>query len=235
MAHDKPNRRKSFAQHCSKGWILGTSPEHYRCWEHWSKDTRTTRITATAFFKHKYITNPTVTPADAITSAAANLAHTIENNIKLKHLNQTKINDLQRLQRILQSTASNTKETTNQYEHVPELITGYDNDSDEDNNEPSPRVIPQPRVIPSPIPAPPPRVTPTEDTHHIEFEYLNESNTSTPAQNTRSHKIRTITQDTILNAINIHQGHLSAQRASQRQYPKEALAAVLNEETGELM
>ena len=31
MAHDKPNRRKSFAQHCSKGWILGTSPEHYRC------------------------------------------------------------------------------------------------------------------------------------------------------------------------------------------------------------
>ena len=35
--------------------------------------------------------------------------------------------------------------------------------------------------------------------------------------------------------INIHRGHFSAQQASQRKFPKEALAAVLNEETGELM
>ena len=72
MTHDKPNRRKTFAKHCSKGWILGTSPEHYRCWIHWSNDTRTTRITATTFLKHKYLTNPTVTPVNAITAAAAN-------------------------------------------------------------------------------------------------------------------------------------------------------------------
>ena len=32
LTHDKPHRRKTFAQHCSKGWVLGTSPEHYKCW-----------------------------------------------------------------------------------------------------------------------------------------------------------------------------------------------------------
>ena len=31
MINDKPSRRKTFAQHCSKGFVLGLSPEHYRC------------------------------------------------------------------------------------------------------------------------------------------------------------------------------------------------------------
>ena len=29
LTHDKPNRRKTFAQHCSKGWVINTPPEHY--------------------------------------------------------------------------------------------------------------------------------------------------------------------------------------------------------------
>ena len=36
LVYDKPNRRKSFAPHCSKGWVLGTSHEHYRCWKIWA-------------------------------------------------------------------------------------------------------------------------------------------------------------------------------------------------------
>eukprot|EP00804_Cyclotella_cryptica_P006238 CCRYP_010107-RA/>CCRYP_010107-RA protein AED:0.28 eAED:0.28 QI:0/-1/0/1/-1/1/1/0/563 len=65
LAHDKPHRRKTYAQHCSRGWIIGTSTEHYRCWKIWSPTTRSTRIAATVFFKHKYLTNPSVTPTDA--------------------------------------------------------------------------------------------------------------------------------------------------------------------------
>ena len=29
MIHDKPSRIKTFAQQCSKGFVLGSSPEHY--------------------------------------------------------------------------------------------------------------------------------------------------------------------------------------------------------------
>ena len=30
LVHDKPHRRKTFSEHCSKGYVLGTSFEHYR-------------------------------------------------------------------------------------------------------------------------------------------------------------------------------------------------------------
>ena len=36
LVHDKPNRRKTYAQHCPTGWVIGTSPEHYWCWKVWS-------------------------------------------------------------------------------------------------------------------------------------------------------------------------------------------------------
>eukprot|EP00804_Cyclotella_cryptica_P008141 CCRYP_004620-RA/>CCRYP_004620-RA protein AED:0.40 eAED:0.40 QI:0/-1/0/1/-1/1/1/0/243 len=69
LVHDKPHRCKTYAQHCSRGWIIGTSTEHYRCWKIWSPTTRSTRIAATVFFKHKYLTNPSVTPTDALIAA----------------------------------------------------------------------------------------------------------------------------------------------------------------------
>ena len=64
MVHDKPAKRKSFAH-----WVLSTSPLHYRCWQIWMKETRASRISGTVFFKHKYLTNPTASPADAIVAA----------------------------------------------------------------------------------------------------------------------------------------------------------------------
>ena len=32
LVHDKPKKTRTFAEHCSKGFILGTSFEHYRDW-----------------------------------------------------------------------------------------------------------------------------------------------------------------------------------------------------------
>ena len=32
IVHDKPKRRGNFAEHCSKGFFLGTAFEHYRSW-----------------------------------------------------------------------------------------------------------------------------------------------------------------------------------------------------------
>eukprot|EP00804_Cyclotella_cryptica_P019039 CCRYP_014449-RA/>CCRYP_014449-RA protein AED:0.30 eAED:0.29 QI:0/0/0/0.75/0/0/4/0/637 len=105
LVHNKPHRRKSFAQHCTKGWVLGTLPEHYRCWTIWTTKTRTTWISASVFFKHKYITMPMVTPADAIIAAAANLVHALQVNIPAQHLGATKLHDLKRLHGILHDAA----------------------------------------------------------------------------------------------------------------------------------
>jgi hypothetical protein len=43
--------------------------------------TRATRVSDTAFFKHKYLTNPSVSPKDQIIAAAARLTNTIQGTI----------------------------------------------------------------------------------------------------------------------------------------------------------
>ena len=74
--------------------------------------------------------------------------------------------------------------------------------------------------------APPPRVIPTITQDEV-------SHNTTLAQNTQSQ--RTITQETMLHMINIQDKPFTAKLAASRQFPKEALAAVLNKETGKLM
>jgi hypothetical protein len=81
MVHDKPHKRRTFTKHCSKAFVLGTSTEHYRCWKFWTVSTRATRVSGTAFFKHKYLTNPSVTPKDQIIAVAARLTNAIQGTI----------------------------------------------------------------------------------------------------------------------------------------------------------
>ena len=71
--HIKPNRRRTLGEHSMDGWYLQTSPEHYRCHVVFVKKTQSKRITDTLFFKHKYITQPEVTPADMIIKAYRDL------------------------------------------------------------------------------------------------------------------------------------------------------------------
>jgi hypothetical protein len=61
--------------------VLGTSTEHYQCWKLWTVSTQATCISGTAFFKHKYLTNPSVTPEDQIIAAAAPLTDAIQGTI----------------------------------------------------------------------------------------------------------------------------------------------------------
>ncbi len=44
LVHDKPHNCRTFVEHCKKAFVLGTSPDHYRCWKFWSTTTRTTQI-----------------------------------------------------------------------------------------------------------------------------------------------------------------------------------------------
>ena len=63
LFHDKSQKRRTSSEHCSKGWVLGNLFEHYHSWTMWMKTTQVLRISATVFHKHKFISNPAVTPA----------------------------------------------------------------------------------------------------------------------------------------------------------------------------
>ena len=76
--HVKPKQRKLWGKHSKDGWYLGMSDEHYCCHVVFVRKTRSKRVSDTVFFKHKYITQPTVTPADAIVKALQNLARAIK-------------------------------------------------------------------------------------------------------------------------------------------------------------
>jgi hypothetical protein len=76
--HIKPSRRKTFGEHSGDGYYLMTSPEHYRTHVVFVKRMRAKRLADTVFFKHKYITQPTVTSADVIVSACHKLLDAVK-------------------------------------------------------------------------------------------------------------------------------------------------------------
>ena len=65
MIHENPSRRKTSARHCSKGFVLVSSPEYYQCWNLCTTSMNATRVSGTVFFNHNYITNPETTQTDA--------------------------------------------------------------------------------------------------------------------------------------------------------------------------
>ena len=69
QVHEKTDKRGTWLYHSVDGWYLNTSPEHYRTHRCYVKDTRAERLTDTAQFSHKRITNPEVTAADKVMHA----------------------------------------------------------------------------------------------------------------------------------------------------------------------
>ncbi len=65
-AHVTPNKRETWVPHTASGFYIGNAWEHYHCHEIYICDTKHTRTCLTTFFKHKYLTMPTITPADAL-------------------------------------------------------------------------------------------------------------------------------------------------------------------------
>eukprot|EP00804_Cyclotella_cryptica_P020576 CCRYP_003416-RA/>CCRYP_003416-RA protein AED:0.30 eAED:0.30 QI:0/0/0/1/1/1/3/0/460 len=207
------------------GWVIGTSTEHYRCWKIWSPATRSTRIAATVFFKHKHLTNRSISPADALIAAAANLTHVIQHNAKAKHVGAKNLHDLQRLQQFFSDTAKQQliarappKPVTShaQPPRVPTPmplptipVVSDDKDSDEEL-EPPPRV-PAHRPVPS-MPCPQPTTAP-------------------PALNTCS-RARSITHETMLHILATLHINITAAQATQRRYPTGMLHTVLDDKTG---
>jgi hypothetical protein len=69
--HWKTNKQGTWAYHSIDGWYLFTSPEHYHTHTCYVKATKSERHLDTVHFKHKNITNPTITHADKVMQALA--------------------------------------------------------------------------------------------------------------------------------------------------------------------
>ena len=93
-----PEERRSFGTHSIESWYIGTSPDHYRCHKVFVKETKAVRITDTLLFHHKEITQPTVTVADALVTAAANLTEAVKthmtNDLSTLNLSELSIHTL---------------------------------------------------------------------------------------------------------------------------------------------
>ena len=74
----------------------------------WVKGTGAVRSTDTVFFKHKHITNPTVTPADAIVNASKDLTAALKGNVP-GSLGATSLDDLKQLEEIFAQKAKSYK------------------------------------------------------------------------------------------------------------------------------
>jgi hypothetical protein len=111
QVHKSNERRGTWADNAIDGWFLQTSPKHYCCRIVYVKNTRSKRVSDTVHFKHKYITQPTLTPEDTIVKAINDLTHTLKENRNTKGILQIeallKMNELFNKQ--LTSTAKATE------------------------------------------------------------------------------------------------------------------------------
>ena len=102
------SQRKTWYDHSVKAWLHGTSNDHYCCWRLWMQRTRATRISGIVFSKHKYISNPTVTAADAVMAAAQNMADALKTRMN-RHLGKKSLTTLYNLQKSFAHAAANKK------------------------------------------------------------------------------------------------------------------------------
>ena len=237
--HIKPSRRKTFGEHSSDGWYLRTLPEHYRTHVVLVKATRAKRLTDTVFFKHKSITQPTITKADAIVNAYRKLAEAI-NGI------QQSPDDahIEALQRIKDNFEPGNQMPIQQFGQLPPRVEQDQAKNNVHTSEPRPRVQfdpavespdrlvvawPREQVVTS-SPKPVARPTPILK----EPKYIADS--ESVADRVKQRRART----PIVPAPQANDDHSSvaervAARRRNKEPPTDVVLSVLDQETGELL
>ena len=117
--HEEASQRRTWAPHSPNGYYLGTSPDHYRAHRIYVKATNAERVSEIVFFKHKYLTNPTVTHADRIVQAARELYNALSK--KKQGMDKTTMEDLRELSKMYLKTAerSDAREWVKEATHDP--------------------------------------------------------------------------------------------------------------------
>ena len=252
--HVMPAKRRTWAAHTKKGYYLGTSWEHYRCHVVWVKETKSTRVGQTVFFKHKYLTQPGMTDTDALIQAADNLKGALleakpeSNAMKLavnalmkifKTKSETEQSPIDQ-RRNLRANAQRQRIATEQQEEQTQRVgQSAQNDSAQRvPNDPTPdgaqRVPPDEVAEDSAVLMPGLEVTyPSLKEKELRPPVVSQD-CEGPSQNTRAAR-----RQRLLSAVEANGSCPSASQAAKRKFPLHFLvdlaAAVLDEETGELL
>lgn len=222
--HIKPSRRKTFGEHSGDGFYLRTSAEHYRTHVVFVKKTRAKRLADTVFFKHKHITQPTVTTADAIVNAYHKLQQAITG---VQHSRDDE--QMEAIERIKQAFEA----ARNQQVEVPRV----EQTKQSELTQPVPRVAfeeqpPQSRLVVAspkePVVVSPPKqiVKPTPILKAPKYS-------APPDTNSIASRIRARRQQQA--EIVPTQTESIADRVARRRREVEAVNAVLDQETGQLL
>ncbi len=120
--YEAPTKQRTWAENSIDGWYIQTSPKHYRCHVIYKKNTKSMRISDTVWFKHKYITQPIVTPAVMIVKALTDLTQALKGRTNLNRLEQ--IESLKCLKELLTNTPpSSPTHTVEPREENPKQTT----------------------------------------------------------------------------------------------------------------
>ena len=118
--HVKMSRFQSWAVNSVDGWYLRTSAKTYRSYDVWVNRIGSVRSTDTVFFKHKHITNPTVTPGEAIVHTAKELTEALKGNVP-GSLRDTSLEELARVEQIFAQKAQSHKSMSKVVEQPPRV------------------------------------------------------------------------------------------------------------------
>ena len=238
-AHVVPEVRETWAPHTATGYYIGNANEHYRCHTIYITNTKSTRTCSSVFFKHKYLTMPTLTPADALIKAADDLTAAIAGNIPPSTITDNAItqllqifkqqanstNDAVSAQRVLTDRAQRQRVHN---EEVPTATPTRTSSTITASNRTTSTI-----TVPTAVP------TTNTEFPPLEIEETITTADTTPASNTRhQQRLRTITQDCAFHLTEAT-SQFNPQQARSRQYPLQFLIdwaqPVLDDDTGDLL
>jgi hypothetical protein len=235
-AHVTPGVRETWAAHTMSGYYTGNAWEHYRCHEVYVSTTKSMCTCETVFFRHKYLTMPTITPADALIKASENLIDTIAGLIPKPTVTADAIEQLMEIYKIQahRSTCKAQPQRVLREKARAQRVT-------EEQQATAQQMIPQQNPTSFPV-------LEIKDSHSQGFSntrgppVISQDYNKSPAHNTRQqHLTQTLTQDYIFHMMEIpgYKQPFTAAQAASRTYPLQFLCnfafAVLNDDTNDLL
>jgi hypothetical protein len=123
--HKRSERRGTWAANSVDGWYFWTSPEHYQCHVIYVKHMKSERVSDTVYFKHKHITQPTLTLEDTIVKALNDLTHTLKERRNTK--GTLEIEALRKIDELLNKIPSSTMKQHHQQQNKESPLTRHPN------------------------------------------------------------------------------------------------------------
>lgn len=70
------------SKHTVDGWYIDAALKHYCGHRVWNEEKKQKELATHYFFKHSYITQPTLTPENTLLKAVQDLCHVLQKNTK---------------------------------------------------------------------------------------------------------------------------------------------------------